>query len=594
MRKLLLALFLGLLAMPAMAGSISSLPNATTPLGNIPDFMMMDQGTGCPTLAAPCTTSKVPSLQVGQPVQANCTVAITSPFKYELCWDTSVSNPRPLKQYDGAQWVILGTLDTTTHIWTPTACSTSGVQNTCLGTGSLISCTTCNLNTAVGYNSATSRTTGRAGVYVGWSAGQNDTTGASNTFLGAFAGQGFFYTNIPLTGSGNIAVGEAAAITINGAASWNTTSGYASAFNLTTGSYNTLYGVDAGQSINTQTNNAVFGDNAYLYGEGSYNIAIGSGAADGYAIAGTVTTNSTGSTILMASTTGFTVGDQIFTSETPIGTTILGVNPNVSVSISNPLTGTLAAGSAVFDLPSPYVGSLNVFVGVDAGGSASGTPAHIIAIGQQALRNTSTAGDNAIAIGYQALGGGSPTLYAPDQTVAIGTQAGLNYNGGDSVFIGYQAGEGGAANTGHHDTAVGSFACAFFTGTAADNTCLGYNSGHSITSASNVVVLGSGADDAGNASNYMNLNGIFVTSGTNVPASSTTVFSGSLQFGGTSASFPMLSHTGAELDLTLADNSAYATLKLNGLIFSSAPSGTPSAYACFDAGNHLIASAVAC
>src|ERR1700675_2414750 len=51
------------------AGVVSSLPQASQPLGTLPDAVLMDQGTGCPTATAPCVTSQSPSLRVGQPFQ---------------------------------------------------------------------------------------------------------------------------------------------------------------------------------------------------------------------------------------------------------------------------------------------------------------------------------------------------------------------------------------------------------------------------------------------------------------------------------------------------------------------------------------------
>lgn len=41
-----------------------------------------------------------------------------APIVYQ-CWADSTSNPVLFKRYDGAQWVIYGALDSTTHAWTP-------------------------------------------------------------------------------------------------------------------------------------------------------------------------------------------------------------------------------------------------------------------------------------------------------------------------------------------------------------------------------------------------------------------------------------------------------------------------------------------
>ncbi len=94
------------------AGIVSNLPAASQPLGTLPDAVLLDQGTGCPTASAPCVTSQSPSLRVGQPVQGASSPA--SPFKFQLWWDTSAT-PYVLKIYDGAQWVVYSSLNATTH-----------------------------------------------------------------------------------------------------------------------------------------------------------------------------------------------------------------------------------------------------------------------------------------------------------------------------------------------------------------------------------------------------------------------------------------------------------------------------------------------
>lgn len=459
------------------------------------------------------------------------------------------------------------------------AITTGGVQNTADGDAALLACTSCSLNTAMGYQAATSRTTGRAGTYLGWAAGQNDTTGSSNTFLGAFAGQGFFYTGIPLTGSDNTCTGEAACITINGTAFGNDVSGYASAFNLTTGQYNSLHGIDAGQMITTQTDDSVMGANAYAFAQGTLDLVLGSGAGSGYAIPQTITTNSTGTTLLMSNTTGFHNGDQIFTSLTPTGTTITGVNPGVSVTISNPLTNTLIAGSTVYDLPSPYVGTENIFLGTDAGFSVSGNFTHTIGIGHQACLNQGTGGGDDICVGYRSLAGDllGGTTGSPLQTVAIGSHAGEFFLGTNSVILGWDAGSIGAAFS--QSLLAGALAGGHITSSTGNLTLLGYNTGASINAANNVVLLGSGVDDSGDVSNYMNLDNIITTTGAAVPGTSITTIAGNVLLGasqsylawGTTSSFPRLERdsTGAELDVVLGDNSAFTVLHVLGVNIGS-------------------------
>ncbi len=90
MRRLVIALLVGLLGIGSAeaAGTFNSLPQASVPLGNLPDDVPMDQGTGCPTVGSNCTTSQVSSLRLGQPIQATCS-AIAIPFLYQQCIDTS-------------------------------------------------------------------------------------------------------------------------------------------------------------------------------------------------------------------------------------------------------------------------------------------------------------------------------------------------------------------------------------------------------------------------------------------------------------------------------------------------------------------------
>jgi hypothetical protein len=105
------------LAAPVLAqGTFSGLPPASQPLGNVPDFVPLDQGTGCPTNTAPCTTSNSPSLRIGQPIVSS--TAPSSPFQYQLWINTSKSPPL-LQEYLGSTWATIGALDTANGIWTP-------------------------------------------------------------------------------------------------------------------------------------------------------------------------------------------------------------------------------------------------------------------------------------------------------------------------------------------------------------------------------------------------------------------------------------------------------------------------------------------
>jgi hypothetical protein len=96
------------------------------------DVPAIAQGTttinALPNAVLPFTCSEiVPIWQGSKTVKANtCRLAAdfiaatapSSPFLYQKWLDNS-ANPLVLKQWDGTQWVALGSLDTTAHTWTP-------------------------------------------------------------------------------------------------------------------------------------------------------------------------------------------------------------------------------------------------------------------------------------------------------------------------------------------------------------------------------------------------------------------------------------------------------------------------------------------
>ncbi len=117
------------------AGIVSGLPQASQPLGTLPDAVLLDQGTGCPTATAPCTTSQSPSLRVGQPYQGIAPPA--SPFLYQLWWNTSVT-PNTLNIYDGSQWVLFGNLNSATHVWNGAGPFAAGTITNAMLAGSIV------------------------------------------------------------------------------------------------------------------------------------------------------------------------------------------------------------------------------------------------------------------------------------------------------------------------------------------------------------------------------------------------------------------------------------------------------------------------
>ncbi len=115
-RKLSLLLSALLLAAaPAGAASIiNTLPAVTFPLpdpGNpttATENLWIANGTG------PNADFRITPTQAGYIFQG--TVAPTSPFHYQLWWNTGASPPQ-LEVYDGTQWNAVGTLDASAHAW---------------------------------------------------------------------------------------------------------------------------------------------------------------------------------------------------------------------------------------------------------------------------------------------------------------------------------------------------------------------------------------------------------------------------------------------------------------------------------------------
>lgn len=97
---------LAVLAAPAIAQPISSLPSATLPLSDTELSVIVQSGT----------TKKVPVSSLKAAYRA--AAAPSSPVAGQLWFDTTIS-AWVLKQYDSTSWVIIGTLDTSAHTWTP-------------------------------------------------------------------------------------------------------------------------------------------------------------------------------------------------------------------------------------------------------------------------------------------------------------------------------------------------------------------------------------------------------------------------------------------------------------------------------------------
>jgi hypothetical protein len=230
----------------------------------------------------------------------------------------------------------------------------------------------------------------------------------------------------------------------NGAA--NTGLGWYSLFSDTTGSFNTATG--AGSLLfNTGNNNTAAGAAALLFNSGgSDSTAVGAAAL----LNNTATGNTAiGSNALLNNTTGGTLGN------------IQGVDvgPNVAVGWQA--------------LESNTVGSANTAVGYQALYSFTAGPMGFeqvglcTAVGFRALANATADGFANSAFGYQALYNNSDGF----GNTAIGTQALLsNAIGSSNVAIGNNALSNNTAGNG--------------------NAALGFNAGATVTTASNVICIG--------------------------------------------------------------------------------------------------------
>lgn len=146
----------------------------------------------------------------------------------------------------------------------------TAVDNTAIGTQALHANTTGVNNTAVGDNALAANSTGAYNTAMGFFTLLSNTTGVSNTANGAQALQN------NATGSSNTATGGRA-LFANSTGNSNTAAGYGALQSNTAGGGNTGYGVGALSNNTTGNNNIAIGDSAALNvnGSTSNNIHIG-------------------------------------------------------------------------------------------------------------------------------------------------------------------------------------------------------------------------------------------------------------------------------------------------------------------------------
>ncbi|WP_379963094.1 hypothetical protein [Epilithonimonas sp. UC225_85] len=198
----------------------------------------------------------------------------------------------------------------------------TGLGNTGLGLGSLVSVTTGGANTAVGANALKPNTTGGGNTAVGVNSMLNNTIGNNNTSVGLNS------LNGPGTLNENTAVGFAAMARYNAAstdaASYNSAFGFSALGSMINGNYNTALGRRALRGLLNGNNNIGIGENAASnLSNGNNNIIIG----------------------YETTTTGTGVNNQL-----NIGNWIRGNNGTIGIGTSNLPADGVAADGGIYKL----------------------------------------------------------------------------------------------------------------------------------------------------------------------------------------------------------------------------------------------------
>jgi len=334
----------------------------------------------------------------------------------------------------------------------------SGVNNTLIGYDAGTSLTTGDHSTALGKDALKSVTTAYGNMGIGKSAGDSLTTGQQNTCIGLSAGHNL------TTQSQNVCVGEDAMAQTKGAN--NTSVGFQSMGQAYFGDYNVALGSEALKVVGGSSDGS----------GGDYNVAIGYQAGDAL---------ETGSNNIIIGKNAAATSDST-SNEITLGNTditkfrVPGLNFVIkdSTATDNYVLTVDANGEAGWEAAAGGGGGLssdaqnNTVGGSNAGDSFSGTDAvSNTLIGKNAGTAITTA-DECVAIGHDA---GSSNTTASGMT-SIGFEAGKNYTVTGGTFIGYQAGKG--LSDGQQNTAIGEAAMSAPTssGTYA-NTYIGYAAG---------------------------------------------------------------------------------------------------------------------
>ena len=396
---------------------------------------------------------------------------------------------------------------------------TSDAQyNTLAGTnaGDSFSGTSATNNTLYGYNAGTALTTGDNNVIIGSEAGKLIDTESNNVLIGYEAGTKNdiesctfvgYQAGKDVTGDGNIAIGDSALGSTTSGSS-NVAIGSYAGNSLASGEFNISLGGQAIQYGQNRDFNIGIGQRALRVTTADHNIAIGyqscwssnsiSGASNVFLGSNNAQNNlSSGSNNLCL---GYNVGQSITTGSNNI---VLGSEAEpTSATTSNEIT----LGDA--NITKLRVPGINVtlkdnggtptnghVLTVDSNGEA-GFAAVAAGVTSDSQQNTVagtnagdsiTSGTDNIAIGYDAMSGGTLT---GNNNIAIGLEAGENLtSGGGNVCIGKYAGE--EITTAYSNTLVGTLAGDDIT-TGGQNSIFGAYAGGALTTGASNVAIGYG------------------------------------------------------------------------------------------------------
>jgi hypothetical protein len=241
--------------------------------------------------------------------------------------------------------------------------------------------------TAFGYNAGVS-TTGANNTAIGTEALLNNSTGSGNVAVGYQT----LYTSLV---SNATAIGYQAGFKCSDVSGGNSFLGFQAGYNQTSANSNTLIGVQAGFSITTNSNNTYNGHNAGYYQTGGTNTALGASALVGASGTSTGANNTA---------VGYQAGKAVTSG---VQNTFMGNNAGSALTSGNnniAIGGTGTFTSATSD-------TNTIVIGVYSGGNLNGGDKNTI-IGYNASASGATVGNELVlASGSGAVGKGASTGY---------------------------------------------------------------------------------------------------------------------------------------------------------------------------------------